>query len=43
MSNKKYWQNFGEMNQSEAFNKSSENEFNEQQYYNAELVEFDRG
>jgi MoCo/4Fe-4S cofactor protein with predicted Tat translocation signal len=30
MSNKKYWQNFGEMNQSEAFNKSSENEFNEQ-------------
>ncbi len=30
MSNKKYWQNFGEMNQTEAFNKSSENEFNEQ-------------
>lgn len=30
MSNKKYWQNFGEMNQSETFKKAAENEFNEQ-------------
>jgi molybdopterin-containing oxidoreductase family iron-sulfur binding subunit len=29
MSNKKYWQNFGELNQTEAFKQSSEDEFNE--------------
>ncbi len=29
MSNKKYWQSFGELNQTEAFNKSAENEFKE--------------
>jgi molybdopterin-containing oxidoreductase family iron-sulfur binding subunit len=29
MSNKKYWQNFGELNQTEAFTKNSENEFQE--------------
>ena len=30
MSNKKYWQNFGELTQSEAFKKSSEKEFQEE-------------
>lgn len=30
MSNKQYWQNFGELNQSEAFKQSAENEFNEE-------------
>src|SRR6201992_3932491 len=29
MSDKKYWQSFGERNNSEAFKKSTENEFNE--------------
>src|ERR1700761_1586950 len=29
MSDKKYWQSFGERNSSEAFQKSTENEFNE--------------
>ncbi|UEG50701.1 TAT-variant-translocated molybdopterin oxidoreductase [Ferruginibacter lapsinanis] len=29
MSNKKYWQNFGELNQTEAFEKSAKNEFQE--------------
>ena len=29
MSNKKYWQNFGELNQTEAHQQSTENEFNE--------------
>jgi molybdopterin-containing oxidoreductase family iron-sulfur binding subunit len=29
MSNKKYWQNFGELNQTEAHKQSTENEFNE--------------
>ena len=30
MSNKKYWQNFGELNQSDAFKQSSEHEFKEE-------------
>ncbi len=30
MSNKKYWQSFGELNQTEAFQKAAENEFNEE-------------
>ncbi len=29
MSNKKYWQSFGELNQTDAYKQSSENEFNE--------------
>ncbi len=29
MSNKKYWQSFGELNQTDAFKQSAENEFNE--------------
>ncbi len=29
MSNKKYWQSFGELNQSDAYKQSTENEFNE--------------
>ena len=30
MSNKKYWQNFGELNQTDAFKQSTENEFSEE-------------
>ncbi len=30
MSNKKYWQSFGELNQTDAYKQSSENEFNEE-------------
>ena len=29
MSNKKYWQNFGELNQTATFKQSADNEFNE--------------
>ena len=30
MSNKKYWQNFGELNETAAFRKSAEKEFKEE-------------
>ena len=36
MSNKKYWQSFGELNQSEAYQQSSKNEFREELPFEAD-------